>query len=225
MHASWSGRRAASSGPPGGGDRDRRGADYRAVRLPDLRTGQRGGDPGAVCGGARAPPREPGRRPSRGPPAGGLAAGSRVVVVGGGSKRLEAAAEIAERRPDMHVTLLSVGPVMAQMRPEARRSISPSLRRLGIDSMEDATADRTTRAAVVRSDGRSVASTRGRAWRNGVAPRLLYGSCPSGPIRRGRQRRPLATVLWPGRRPRQARASAVQIDLPARVLNLRTDGP
>ncbi len=88
---------------------------------------------------------------------GGLIAGSRVVVVGGGFTGVEAAAEIAERRPDLHVTLLSAGPVVPQMRPAARRSIRRSLRRLGIHVLEDVTADRITSAAVVLSDGRTVA--------------------------------------------------------------------
>lgn len=50
------------------------------------------------------------------------AAGSRVVVVGGGFTGVEAAAEIAERRPDLDVTLLSGGPVATHMRPQARRA-------------------------------------------------------------------------------------------------------
>lgn len=87
----------------------------------------------------------------------GLVAGSRIVIVGGGFTGVEAAAEIAERRSDMHVTLLSSGPVVPQMRSAARRSVRRSLRRLGIDVMEDATAERIDSSAVALSDGRTVA--------------------------------------------------------------------
>jgi len=62
----------------------------------------------------------------------GSAAGSRVVVVGGGFTGVEAAAEIAERRPGLDVTLLFSGPVATQMRPQARGSIHRALTRLGI---------------------------------------------------------------------------------------------
>jgi NADH dehydrogenase FAD-containing subunit len=84
------------------------------------------------------------------------AAGSTVVVVGGGFTGVEAAAEIADRRPDLGVTLLSSGPVAAQMPPAARASIRRSLTRLGVHLSEDATADRITDRAVNLSDGRTV---------------------------------------------------------------------
>jgi len=86
----------------------------------------------------------------------GAAAGSRVVVVGGGFTGVEAAAEIAEQRPGLDVTLLSRGPVPAQMRPHARRSIRRALTRLGVQLVEDATADRITDCAVILADGRTV---------------------------------------------------------------------
>lgn len=82
--------------------------------------------------------------------------GSRVVIVGGGFTGVEAAAEIAERRPGLDVTLLSSGPVAAQMRPQAGRSIRRALNRLGVHLVEDATADRITAQAVVLADGRTV---------------------------------------------------------------------
>jgi NADH dehydrogenase len=70
------------------------------------------------------------------------------VVVGGGFTGIEAAAEIAERRPGVDVTLLSSGPVATQMRPQARRSIRRALTRLGVHLVEDATAERITDRAV-----------------------------------------------------------------------------
>ncbi len=84
------------------------------------------------------------------------AAGSRVVVVGGGFTGIEAAAEIAEHRPGVAVTLLSSGPVATQMRPRARASIRRSLTRLGVHVVEGATADRITERSVILSDGRTV---------------------------------------------------------------------
>jgi len=86
----------------------------------------------------------------------GSPAGSRVVVVGGGFTGVEAAAELAERRPDLDVTLLSSGPVAMQMRPQARRSIRRALTRLGVHLLEDATADRITEREVILADGRTV---------------------------------------------------------------------
>ena len=79
-----------------------------------------------------------------------------VVVAGGGLTGVEAAAEIAERRPGLDVTLLSRGPVATQMRPQARRSIRGALTRLGVHVVEDATAVRITDGAVILADGRTV---------------------------------------------------------------------
>lgn len=86
-----------------------------------------------------------------------LIAGSSVVIVGGGFTGVEAAAELAERRPDLAVTLLSDRPVVAHMQPRARRSIRRSLNRLGVTLVEDVPADRIDDGAVVLSDGRTVA--------------------------------------------------------------------
>jgi NADH:ubiquinone reductase (H+-translocating) len=86
----------------------------------------------------------------------GSAAGSRVVVVGGGLTGVEAAAEIAGRRPGLDVTLLSSGPVVTQMPPHARRTVRRALTRLGVHLVEDATAERITSRAAVLSDGRTV---------------------------------------------------------------------
>jgi NADH dehydrogenase len=85
----------------------------------------------------------------------GSAAGSRVVVVGGGFTGIETAAEIAEHRPDLAVTLLSSGPVATQMRPRARASIRRSLTDSGVHVVEGA-ADRITERSVILSGGRTV---------------------------------------------------------------------
>jgi NADH dehydrogenase len=82
--------------------------------------------------------------------------GTRVVVVGGGFTGVEAAAEVAEHRRDVHVTLLSRGPIVAQMPPAARRSILGAYKRLGVTVLEDAVVERITERAVNLGDGRSV---------------------------------------------------------------------
>jgi NADH dehydrogenase len=56
----------------------------------------------------------------------------RVLVVGGGLTGVETAGEIAEQHPDIQVTLVSAGQVLAGMRPAARRSILHTLRRMGV---------------------------------------------------------------------------------------------
>ena len=54
-------------------------------------------------------------------------AGQRVVVVGGGATGVEAAAEIAEQRPQARVTLLSAGPILPGLPPSASPRSAPHL--------------------------------------------------------------------------------------------------
>ncbi|MEO5835054.1 MAG: FAD-dependent oxidoreductase, partial [Nakamurella sp.] len=82
--------------------------------------------------------------------------GARVVVVGGGFTGVGTAAEVAEHRPDTHVTLLSKGPILPYMRPAARRSVLRVDRRLGVVVEEDAIVASITDRAVNLGDGRSV---------------------------------------------------------------------
>jgi NADH dehydrogenase FAD-containing subunit len=58
--------------------------------------------------------------------------GVRVAVVGGGFTGVETAAEVAERHPEAEVTLFGAGQLVPDMRPAARRSITKTLRRLGV---------------------------------------------------------------------------------------------
>ncbi|WP_411700595.1 NAD(P)/FAD-dependent oxidoreductase [Conyzicola sp.] len=60
-------------------------------------------------------------------------AGQRVVVVGGGFTGVETAAEVAEKNPELRVTLVTSGPLVRPMRARARRSITKRLNRLGVD--------------------------------------------------------------------------------------------
>lgn len=64
-------------------------------------------------------------------------AGHRVLVVGGGTTGVEAAAEFAERRPDLDVVLVSARTLLPRMRPAARRAIGRVLRGLGVVVLED----------------------------------------------------------------------------------------
>lgn len=61
-----------------------------------------------------------------------LPAGGRVTVIGGGLTGIETAAEIAEARPDLAMTLLSEGEVAASLHPSARRRVHDELTRLGV---------------------------------------------------------------------------------------------
>lgn len=81
------------------------------------------------------------------------APGARIVVVGGGATGVEAAAELAEARPDLSVRLLSGGPVLGEMRPAARRSVTRRLRRLGVTVVEGARVERVEAGALVLADG------------------------------------------------------------------------
>ena len=68
----------------------------------------------------------------------GLAPGARVVVVGGGLTGVETAAEVAERRPDLAVALVSAGALVGAMSPRARRAILRRLHALGVEVREHA---------------------------------------------------------------------------------------
>jgi NADH dehydrogenase len=56
----------------------------------------------------------------------------RIAVVGGGFTGVETASELAEQHPNANVTLYCAGPLVAGMRPAARRSMLKALRRLGV---------------------------------------------------------------------------------------------
>jgi NADH dehydrogenase FAD-containing subunit len=60
----------------------------------------------------------------------------RVLVIGGGFTGVEAAAELAERRPSAAVTLVSADTIVPDMRPAARSAIKRELQRLGVAVVE-----------------------------------------------------------------------------------------
>lgn len=67
-----------------------------------------------------------------------LVAGSRVAVVGGGLTGVEIATELAERRPDLSLTLVTSGKVVAKLSDAGRRNVKRVLRQLRVDLIEDA---------------------------------------------------------------------------------------
>ncbi|MFF0590922.1 NAD(P)/FAD-dependent oxidoreductase [Streptomyces sp. NPDC003781] len=85
-----------------------------------------------------------------------LAAGRSVVVVGGGLTGLEAAAEIAEARPDLEVSLTASGGLGDWLSPRGRRHLRKVFAALGITVYEDAAVTAVAADHVVTADGTSV---------------------------------------------------------------------
>ncbi|GAA4986121.1 NAD(P)/FAD-dependent oxidoreductase [Streptomyces hyderabadensis] len=86
----------------------------------------------------------------------GLAAGRSVVVVGGGLTGLETAAEIAEARPDLAVSLTASGGLGDWLSPRGRRHLRKVFAALGITVYEDAAVTAVAADHVVTADGTSV---------------------------------------------------------------------
>lgn len=87
-----------------------------------------------------------------------LGRGRKVVVVGGGPTGVEVAAEIAERRPEALVTLLSGGDILAHMPVRARLRIRRTLVRLGVQVQENVWVARILEGGVERADGTRIVS-------------------------------------------------------------------
>jgi NADH dehydrogenase FAD-containing subunit len=84
------------------------------------------------------------------------AAGGTVTVCGGGLTGIEAAAEIAESRPGLRVTLLSHGEPGAMMGPRARAHLRRALARLGVTVRTGARVAKVLPGAVELADGELV---------------------------------------------------------------------
>ncbi|MFG2061121.1 NAD(P)/FAD-dependent oxidoreductase [Micromonospora sp. NPDC048871] len=115
-----------------------------------------------------------------------LEAGGRVLVVGGGLTGLEAATEIAEARPDLHVALATRGGLGDWLDEGARRHLRKVCDRLGITVHEhtDITEVRAT-GAVTGTEGLIPAQV--TVWCAGFAvPSLVAGmavrTAPTGQI-------------------------------------------
>lgn len=77
-----------------------------------------------------------------------LATGASVVVVGGGLSGIEIAAEVAEARPDVHVTLATAGLVGERLSDEARLAVLAGLEKLGVEIVTGLRVDELTATSV-----------------------------------------------------------------------------
>ncbi|HEV2529693.1 MAG TPA: FAD-dependent oxidoreductase [Thermomicrobiales bacterium] len=85
-----------------------------------------------------------------------LPAGAAVLVVGGGLTGIEMASELAERRPDLHVTLLSSREVAPSLGATGRKRIVRGLDRLGVTMLTGQRVTSVEPDRVVLADGRSI---------------------------------------------------------------------
>ena len=87
-----------------------------------------------------------------------LGTGERVTVIGGGLTAIELASEIADGKPDAHVSLVSAERLFAGF-PEASRShVIDSLTALGVELREGKRVEAITESSVELSDGTELAS-------------------------------------------------------------------
>ncbi|MCO8276876.1 FAD-dependent oxidoreductase [Actinoplanes sp. TRM 88003] len=84
----------------------------------------------------------------------GAGPGARIVVIGGGFTGVEAAGEIAEQHPGASVVLMCAGTLVPAMRAAARRSLTRSLNKLGVQIQEQQPVARIEPGQVVLADGR-----------------------------------------------------------------------
>ena len=84
----------------------------------------------------------------------GLDAGSRVTVVGGGLTGVEIATELAERRPDLGVTLVTSGTVVAKLSDRGRRAVRRTLSQFGVTLVEGARVASVEAGQLTLADGR-----------------------------------------------------------------------
>lgn len=86
----------------------------------------------------------------------GLAAGGTVLVAGGGLTGIEAAAEIAEARPDLDVALATRGGLGDWLSEKGRNHLRRAFDRLGVTVHEDTAVTRVEPAAAGTADGRTI---------------------------------------------------------------------
>ncbi|MFC9995288.1 NAD(P)/FAD-dependent oxidoreductase [Nocardia sp. NPDC127526] len=82
-----------------------------------------------------------------------LAAGARVLIVGGGLTGLEVSAEIAEARPDLKVAIAARGGLGDWLDEKAQRYLRAAFDRFGITVHEQTEVTRVEAKGVVTSDG------------------------------------------------------------------------
>ncbi|MET9012871.1 FAD-dependent oxidoreductase [Streptomyces olivaceoviridis] len=98
----------------------------------------------------------------------GLAAGQPVVVVGGGLTGLEAAAEIAEARPDLDVALAARGGLGDWLSAKGRAHVRKVLAGLGVTVYENTSVTAVAADHVTTADGASVPAAV-TVWTTGFA--------------------------------------------------------
>ncbi|MFJ6674057.1 NAD(P)/FAD-dependent oxidoreductase [Actinosynnema sp. NPDC091369] len=91
-----------------------------------------------------------------------------VLVVGGNLTAIEAAAEIAESRPGLRVTLVTRGELGGWLGPKARRHLLRAFERFGIAVHEHTPVERVGAAGAVASDG-TVFEADATVWAAGFA--------------------------------------------------------
>ncbi|MEV6000266.1 FAD-dependent oxidoreductase [Streptomyces griseomycini] len=97
-----------------------------------------------------------------------LTAGQTVVVVGGGLTGLEAAAEIAEARPDLDVALAARDGLGDWLSPRGRRHLRKVFDELGVTVHEHTTVTAVEADRVTTADGRSLPAAV-TVWTTGFA--------------------------------------------------------
>ncbi|WP_347177343.1 FAD-dependent oxidoreductase [Glycomyces sp. L485] len=104
-------------------------------------------------------------------------AGQTVTVIGGGLTGLEAAAEIAEARPDLNVALATAGDLGDRFSPKAQEHLSKVFAGLGVTVHEHAEVARVEDGAVVTLDGREIPSAV-TVWTAGFAVHPIAVATP-----------------------------------------------
>ncbi|NYI76777.1 NAD(P)/FAD-dependent oxidoreductase [Nocardioides panzhihuensis] len=97
-----------------------------------------------------------------------LGEGGRVVVVGDGWTGIESAAEFAESRPNLSVTLVARGELGARLSPGGRRHLRRTCERLGITIVEHTTIEAVEATRVIATDGTVIASD-ATVWTGGFS--------------------------------------------------------
>lgn len=100
------------------------------------------------------------------------ASGARVVVVGGGLTGVELATEIAERRPDLSVQLLTRSVLLPEFGEQARAHAKRALARLNVRVFEHAPV-RAVLPRGVAIDERTEVPSDVTVWAGGLAPSSL----------------------------------------------------
>ena len=94
--------------------------------------------------------------------------GGNVVVVGDGLTGIETAAEIAESRPELAVTLIARGELGARLSTGARLHLRQVYERLGVTAVEHTQVESVEATRVVCADG-TVLATDATVWTAGFA--------------------------------------------------------